>query len=166
MILGFSHRLSLEPTRRAPPSPVMRCASIRPTMKRALPASAERLSWSPFDGRADPHPASGEACTHAVFGAPPLTPRRSRKENPTVVGIWQAYAGTNLIVAGIAMIATFGIPLLAVPLSRAWLMRWEIPPVLAVNPVRGSRRTPVLHSTLAVMVRSVEDGIASGHGAL
>ncbi|MCX6027547.1 MAG: hypothetical protein NTY23_15090 [Chloroflexi bacterium] len=45
-----------------------------------------------------------------------------------MVGIWQAYAGTYLIVAGIAMLATFGIPLLTVPMSWARLMRWEIPP--------------------------------------
>ena len=45
-----------------------------------------------------------------------------------MVGIWQAYAGTYLIVAGIAMLAAFGIPLLVAPMSWARLMRWEIPP--------------------------------------
>jgi len=45
-----------------------------------------------------------------------------------VIGIWQAHAGAYLIVAGAAMLAAFGIPLLVAPMSWARLMRWEIPP--------------------------------------
>jgi hypothetical protein len=45
-----------------------------------------------------------------------------------MIGIWQAYAGTYLIVVGIAMLLGFGIPLLVVPLTWARLFRWEVPP--------------------------------------
>jgi small-conductance mechanosensitive channel len=44
-----------------------------------------------------------------------------------MIGVWQAYAGTFLVVAGIAMLAAFGLPLLMVPLSWARLLHWEIP---------------------------------------
>jgi hypothetical protein len=45
-----------------------------------------------------------------------------------MIGIWQAYAGAYLIVAGVAMLAGFGIPLLVAPMSWARLMRWEVLP--------------------------------------
>jgi len=45
-----------------------------------------------------------------------------------VIGIWQDYASAYLIVAGIAMLAAFGLPLLLAPLAWARIMRWEIPP--------------------------------------
>jgi hypothetical protein len=51
-----------------------------------------------------------------------------RKEVSAVIGVWQTCAGTYLIVAGAAMLAMFGIPLLVAPMSWARLMRWEIPP--------------------------------------
>lgn len=44
-----------------------------------------------------------------------------------MVGIWQAHATSYLVVAGIAMLAVFGIPLLVVPMSWARVMCWEIP---------------------------------------
>lgn len=52
-----------------------------------------------------------------------------RKETSALIGIWQAYAGEYLIVAGAAMLAAFGIPLLVAPMSRARLICWEIPPL-------------------------------------
>jgi hypothetical protein len=45
-----------------------------------------------------------------------------------MIGMWQSYAGVYLLVAGLAMLATFGIPLLLAPMTWARLMRWEIPP--------------------------------------
>ena len=45
-----------------------------------------------------------------------------------MIGIWQAHATTYLIVAGIAMLVAFGIPLLMAPMAWARLFRWEIPP--------------------------------------
>lgn len=45
-----------------------------------------------------------------------------------MIGVWQAYTGVYLIVAGIMMLVAFGIPLLVVPMSWARVMRWEIPP--------------------------------------
>ena len=45
-----------------------------------------------------------------------------------MIGIWHAYAGLYLSVAGASMLALFGIPLLVAPLTWARLLRWEIPP--------------------------------------
>jgi len=44
-----------------------------------------------------------------------------------MIGIWQAFSGTYLVVMGVAMLAGFGIPLLVAPLKWARLLRWEIP---------------------------------------
>ena len=44
-----------------------------------------------------------------------------------MIGIWQSYSDAYLYVAGVAMLATFGIPLLVVPLSWARAFRWEVP---------------------------------------
>ena len=44
-----------------------------------------------------------------------------------MIGILQAFSGTYLLAAGIAMLAAFGLPLLVVPLKWARLMRWEVP---------------------------------------
>jgi hypothetical protein len=44
-----------------------------------------------------------------------------------MIGIWQSYSGAYLYVAGVAMLATFGIPLLVVPLRWARAFRWEVP---------------------------------------
>ena len=45
-----------------------------------------------------------------------------------MIGVWQVHAATYLIVAGIAMLLAFGIPLLVVPMTWARIFRWEIPP--------------------------------------
>jgi hypothetical protein len=45
-----------------------------------------------------------------------------------MIGIWQDYAEFYLVVAGIAMLGVFGIPLLVAPMTWARLLRWEIPP--------------------------------------
>ena len=45
-----------------------------------------------------------------------------------MIGIWQDYAVFYLVVAGVAMLGAFGLPLLLAPMSWARLMRWEVPP--------------------------------------
>jgi len=42
-----------------------------------------------------------------------------------MVGIWAAYANIYLIVAGVAILAAFGIPLLIVPIHWARALRWQ-----------------------------------------
>ena len=44
-----------------------------------------------------------------------------------MIGIWQSYSNVYLVVAGVAMLATFGVPLLVVPLRWARFLRWEVP---------------------------------------
>jgi hypothetical protein len=44
-----------------------------------------------------------------------------------MIGIWKSYSDVYLYVAGVTMLATFGIPLLVVPLRWARLLRWEVP---------------------------------------
>jgi hypothetical protein len=43
-----------------------------------------------------------------------------------MIGIWSSYADIYLIVAGIAMLAGFGLPLVLVPLRWASLFRWDV----------------------------------------
>ncbi len=45
-----------------------------------------------------------------------------------MIGAWQAHATFYLVVAGIAMLAGFGIPLLVAPTTWARMFRWEVPP--------------------------------------
>jgi hypothetical protein len=44
-----------------------------------------------------------------------------------MVGIWFSHNNIFLIVAGVAMLIFFGIPLVLVPVSWAKVFRWEIP---------------------------------------
>ena len=44
-----------------------------------------------------------------------------------MIGIWQSYSDVYLYVAGVAMLAAFGIPLLVAPLRWARALRWEVP---------------------------------------
>jgi hypothetical protein len=44
-----------------------------------------------------------------------------------MIGIWQSYSDIYLIVAGVAMLVSFGIPLMVVPMSWARAFRWEVP---------------------------------------
>ncbi len=44
-----------------------------------------------------------------------------------MIGIWQSYSDVYLYIAGAAMLAAFGIPLLVVPLHWARAFRWEVP---------------------------------------
>jgi hypothetical protein len=44
-----------------------------------------------------------------------------------MIGIWQDYAVLYLVVAGMAMLAVFGLPLLVAPMAWARLMCWEVP---------------------------------------
>jgi len=44
-----------------------------------------------------------------------------------MIGIWKSYSDAYLIIAGVAMLATFGLPILLVPMSWARVFRWEVP---------------------------------------
>jgi hypothetical protein len=44
-----------------------------------------------------------------------------------MIGIWSSYSNAFLIVAGVAMLAAFGLPLMLVPMSWAEVFRWELP---------------------------------------
>ncbi len=44
-----------------------------------------------------------------------------------MIAIWQAYADIYLIVAGVAMLLGFGIPLTLVPRQWAGIFQWEMP---------------------------------------
>ena len=44
-----------------------------------------------------------------------------------MIGIWKSYSDIYLYVVGAAMLVTFGLPLLLVPLRWAQVFRWEIP---------------------------------------
>ena len=44
-----------------------------------------------------------------------------------MIGIWQSFVSTYLYVAGIGMLAGFGIPFLVAPIGWARLFRWEVP---------------------------------------
>ena len=44
-----------------------------------------------------------------------------------MIGIWNSYSDVYLIVAGVAMLAAFGLPLLLVPTGWARVFRWEVP---------------------------------------
>ena len=50
-----------------------------------------------------------------------------RRETATVIGIWQAYADVYLVVAGVAMLAGFAVPLIVAPMAWARALRWEVP---------------------------------------
>jgi hypothetical protein len=43
-----------------------------------------------------------------------------------MIGIWQSYSDVYLYIAGVAMLATFGLPLLLIPLRWARFFRWEV----------------------------------------
>ena len=44
-----------------------------------------------------------------------------------MIGIWKSYSDVYLVVAGVAMLIAFGLPLTLVPLRWARVLRWEIP---------------------------------------
>jgi hypothetical protein len=44
-----------------------------------------------------------------------------------MIGIWKSYSDFYLYIAGVAMLISFGIPLLVVPLRWARALRWEVP---------------------------------------
>lgn len=43
-----------------------------------------------------------------------------------MIGIWKSYADIYLIVAGVAMLAGFGLPLMLVPMKWARVFRWDV----------------------------------------
>ena len=43
-----------------------------------------------------------------------------------MIGIWNSYADIYLIVAGVAMLLFFGLPLILVPMRWARLFRWDV----------------------------------------
>lgn len=44
-----------------------------------------------------------------------------------MLGIWNAYTNIFLIVAGVAMLIAFGLPMMLAPMSWARVFRWELP---------------------------------------
>jgi hypothetical protein len=44
-----------------------------------------------------------------------------------MIGIWQSYVDQYLMVAGVAMLLAFGLPLIFLPVGWARLFRWEFP---------------------------------------
>jgi hypothetical protein len=44
-----------------------------------------------------------------------------------MIGIWKSFSDIYLNIAGVAMLISFGIPLLLVPLRWARALRWEVP---------------------------------------
>lgn len=43
-----------------------------------------------------------------------------------MIGIWKSYADIYLIVAGIAMLTAFGLPLVIAPMRWAHLFQWDV----------------------------------------
>lgn len=43
-----------------------------------------------------------------------------------MIGIWNSYADIYLIVAGVAMLLFFGLPLILVPMRWARVFRWDV----------------------------------------
>jgi hypothetical protein len=71
-----------------------------------------------------------------------------------MIGMWKAYADTFLIVAGVAMLVSFGLPLMIVPMSWARLFRWEVPQSRSLV-IFLARSMGVLISILAVFAFKV-----------
>ncbi len=44
-----------------------------------------------------------------------------------MVGIWQSYSDVYLYVAAVAMLISFGLPLLVAPVRWARVFRWQVP---------------------------------------
>lgn len=44
-----------------------------------------------------------------------------------MIGIWTSYNNIFLILAGVVMLAAFGLPLMLVPMSWARVYRWDLP---------------------------------------
>jgi hypothetical protein len=44
-----------------------------------------------------------------------------------MIGIWKSYNDIYLIIAGIAMLLAFGLPMIFAPAGWARLFRWEFP---------------------------------------
>jgi hypothetical protein len=44
-----------------------------------------------------------------------------------MIGIWKSYSDAYLIIVGVVTLATFGLPLVLVPMSWARVFRWEVP---------------------------------------
>ena len=44
-----------------------------------------------------------------------------------MLGIWKSYSDIYLIVAGVAMLLAFGLPLVFAPMSWARVFRWTVP---------------------------------------
>lgn len=114
--------------------------------KRSGPTQDFRTQACRAEPQTEPGLRRGSACRHThtlprsltcsgVAGCgqpwnPPLPDAlvfERRKEVPPVIGIWQAFAGTYLAVAGVAMLASFGVPLLVAPMAWARLFCWEVP---------------------------------------
>lgn len=77
-----------------------------------------------------------------------------------MIGIWQSYSDVYLYVAGVAMLAAFGIPLLIAPLHWARILRWEVPQPENLVVFLG-RSLGILVSLLAVFAIKVTSSPAA-----
>ena len=44
-----------------------------------------------------------------------------------MIGLWKSYSDAYLIIVGVVTLATFGLPLVLVPIRWARVFRWEVP---------------------------------------
>jgi hypothetical protein len=72
-----------------------------------------------------------------------------------MIGIWGAYSNIYLIVAGVAMLLAFGLPLMITPLGWARVFRWELPQPPGNLVVFLGRSLGVLISLVAIFAIKV-----------
>jgi hypothetical protein len=66
-----------------------------------------------------------------------------------MIGIWTSYSNAFLVVAGVAMLTAYGLPLLLVPMSWARVFHWELPQPQNLTIMLG-RSLGVLITILAI----------------
>jgi hypothetical protein len=71
-----------------------------------------------------------------------------------MIGIWASYNNIYLIVAGVAMLAAFGLPLTLAPMSWAQIFRWELPQPQNLTAFLG-RSMGVIISIIAIFAFKV-----------
>jgi hypothetical protein len=71
-----------------------------------------------------------------------------------MIGIWASYNNIYLIVAGVVMLAAFGLPLTLAPMSWAQIFRWELPQLQNLTAFLG-RSMGVIISIIAIFAFKV-----------
>jgi hypothetical protein len=71
-----------------------------------------------------------------------------------MIGIWASYNNIYLIVAGVVMLAAFGLPLTLAPMSWAQIFRWELPQPQNLTAFLG-RSMGVIISIIAIFAFKV-----------